>query len=63
MILNLALVFGAAALFPGGFLAGGDAFALAVCGVSLVTLLVFRVDLLWLVAASAAAGLLRFALG
>jgi len=62
VILNLALVFGAAALFPGGFPAGGDAFALGVCAASLVALFAFRVDLLWLVAAGAAAGLLRFAL-
>jgi chromate transporter len=62
VILNLALVFGAAALFPEGFPAGGDAFALAVCAASLVALFAFRVDLLWLVAAGAVAGLLRFAL-
>ena len=59
VILNLALIFGAAVIWPHGFEAGPDLFA-AVLGVAaFVALYRFRVDVLWVVLAGGLAGLAR----
>jgi chromate transporter len=59
VIASLAVVFGEAVFFPDGFPGGLDLFSLSLGVVALVALLRFRLDLLWTVAAGAAAGLLR----
>ena len=59
VIANLALLFGSAVLFPGGFPTGVDPFAAILCAAALAVLLRSRVDLLWVIGAGAAAGLLR----
>jgi chromate transporter len=59
VIASLALLFGGTVLFPGGFPAGGDPFSLVLSAMALLALLLLRVDLVWIVAAGAAAGLLR----
>ncbi len=58
VVLNLALVFGAAVLFPpvpGGF----DALAASLAAVAFVALWRFRVEVLWVVAAGGLLGLVR----
>ncbi|MGH9400428.1 MAG: chromate efflux transporter, partial [Thermoanaerobaculia bacterium] len=59
VILNLALFFGAAVLLPRGPAGGVDLFALCVGAAALVALALFEVDDPWVIAAGAAAGLLR----
>ncbi|MGH9398949.1 MAG: chromate efflux transporter, partial [Thermoanaerobaculia bacterium] len=59
VILNLALVFGAAVVFPRGPAGGVELFALCVGGAALAALALFEVDDHWVIAAGAAAGLLR----
>jgi chromate transporter len=59
VILNLALVFGSAVLFPHGLSGGLDLFALAVGAAAFAALVAGRANDLWVVAAGAAAGLLR----
>lgn len=59
VILNLALVFGAAVLLPRGPAGGVDLFALAVGAAAFAALAVFDVDDPWVIAGGAAAGLLR----
>ena len=56
VILNLAVVFGTAVFFPAG---GLDPFALTVAVLALLVLVRWRVDVLWVIAAGAALGLLR----
>ncbi|MGH9365860.1 MAG: chromate efflux transporter [Thermoanaerobaculia bacterium] len=62
VILNLAFVFGQTVLFPGGFPVGVNVFSVVLCAASLLALLLLRVDLLWVIAGGAAAGLLRASL-
>jgi chromate transporter len=49
VILNLALVFGAAVLWPDGFSRGPDWFAVAVSCAAFVALYRYRIDMLWVV--------------
>jgi len=59
VILNLALVFGAAVIFPAGSAAGGvNWFAAALSVVAFVALYKFKVDVLWVVLAGGILGLL-----
>jgi chromate transporter len=60
VILNLAVVFGAAVFVPAGEV---DLFAVAVAALALLVLARWRVDVLWVVAAGAALGLLRLLVG
>ena len=59
VILNLAVVFGTAVFFPAGVL---DPFALTVAALALLVLVRWRIDVLWVIAAGAALGLLRLLL-
>ncbi len=59
VILNLAVVFGAAVLWPAGSAAAPDLFALALAAVSCAALLLFRVEAVWIVLAGGAVGLIR----
>ena len=60
VILNLALVFGAAVVFPGGFLSGEtDWFAAALSVAAFVALYKFKADVLLVVLAGGLIGLLR----
>ena len=59
VVLNLALVFGAAVIWPHGRL---DLFAAAVAALALLLLARWRVDVLWVIAGGAALGLLRLLL-
>ncbi len=59
VILNLAVVFGAAVLWPAGFAAAPDTFTLALAAAACAALLLTRVDAVWIVVAGAALGLLR----
>jgi chromate transporter len=56
VILNLAVVFGTAVFFPA---CEPDPFALAVAALAFLVLVRWRVDVLWVIAAGAALGLLR----
>ncbi len=58
VILNLALVFGAAVMLPRGMMGGVDLFALASSGAALVALYKLKVDVLWVVLAGGSLGLL-----
>jgi chromate transporter len=59
VILNLALVFGAAVVFPSGLAGGVDFFALALSAAAFVALYRLKADVLLVVAAGGAVGLLR----
>ena len=59
VILNLALVFGAAVMWPQGFEGGPDAFAVLLTAAAFAALYRFKVDVLWVVLAGGAVGLLR----
>ena len=59
VILNLALVFGAAVIWPQGFAAGPDWFAAALGVAAFVALYRLRVDVLWVVLGGGVAGLAR----
>ncbi|HZI94423.1 MAG TPA: chromate transporter, partial [Patescibacteria group bacterium] len=59
VVLNLALVFGTAVIWPGGATAGIDWFAAAVTAAAFIALYRFRLDVLWLVLAGALAGAAR----
>ncbi len=57
VILNLALVFGAAVIMPGGFGAGISWFSACVSSAALLAIYRFRIDALWIVLAGGLAGL------
>src|SRR5215216_325426 len=57
VILNLALVFGAAVIWPGGFSGGTDFFALVMSAAAFVALYKFKADVLWVVLAGGVVGL------
>ncbi|HEX8558838.1 MAG TPA: chromate efflux transporter [Pyrinomonadaceae bacterium] len=59
VILNLALVFGAAVIWPRGLAGGPDWFAAALCAAAFAALYRFRVDVLWVVLAGGLLGLGR----
>jgi chromate transporter len=59
VIFNLALVFGAAVIFPRGFGGGVDGFSLALSAVAFVALYRFKAEVLWVVVACGAVGMLR----
>jgi chromate transporter len=59
VVFNLALVFGAAVIFPRGFGGGVDLFSLALSSVAFVALYRFKAEVLWVVLACGAVGLLR----
>ncbi|HEX8473369.1 MAG TPA: chromate efflux transporter [Pyrinomonadaceae bacterium] len=64
VILNLALVFGLAVIWPRGFAGGTNWFALALSTAAFVALYRFRADVLWVVLAGGIVGLLaKFLLG
>jgi chromate transporter len=62
VILNLALVFGAAVMAPGGLGGPIDAVAVALAAAAFVALRWGKVDLLWIILAGALAGILKGAL-
>jgi chromate transporter len=59
VILNLAVVFGAAVLFPGGFGRAPDLFALVVAAAAFAALSFGKIDDVWVVLAGGAIGLVR----
>ena len=59
VVLNLALVFGAAVIWPRGLSGGADWFAAAVSAAAFVALYKFKADVLWVVLAGGAVGLVR----
>jgi len=59
VVLNLALVFGAAVIWPQGFTGGADWFAAAMTLVAFVALYRFKADVLWVVLTGGVIGLLR----
>ena len=59
VILNLALVFGAAVIFANGFSGNVNWFAAILSLISFVALFQFKIDVLWVVLAGGAVGLLR----
>ncbi|HJU55638.1 MAG TPA: chromate efflux transporter [Pyrinomonadaceae bacterium] len=59
VVLNLALVFGAAVIWPRGLSGGTDWFAAAVSAAAFVALYKFKADVLWVVLAGGAVGLVR----
>ncbi len=63
VVLNLALVFGAAVIWPRGLSGGTEWFALAMSGAAFVVLYRYKVDVLWVVLAGGLIGLVRMALG
>jgi chromate transporter len=63
VILNLALVFGTAVIFPSGLAAGPEWFAAIVTVIAIVMLQWLRLDILWVALAGAALGLARLAWG
>ena len=56
VVLNLALVFGAAVIWPRGLAGGTDFFALALSAAAFVALYRFKADVLWVVLAGGALG-------
>jgi chromate transporter len=59
-VLNLALVFGAAVIWPQGFAAGGaNLFASVLSALAFVALYRWKLDVLWVVLAGGALGLLH----
>ena len=63
VVLNLALVFGAAVIWPRGLAGGTDFFALAVSAAAFLALYRFKADVLWVVLAGGALGLAWTLLG
>ena len=63
VVLNLALVFGAAVIWPRGVAGGGDYFALAVSAAAFFALYRLKADVLWVVLAGGALGLVWTLLG
>ena len=59
VILNLALVFGAAVIWPRGVSGGTDFFSLVMSAVAFVALYRFKADVLWVVLAGGLIGLGR----
>ena len=59
VIANLGLVFGGTVLFPAGLTGGVDLFALILAAAALLALVRLRWEVLWVIAAGAAVGLLR----
>jgi chromate transporter len=59
VILNLALVFGAAVVWPGRISRGPDWFAAAATAAALAALYRYRIDVLWVVLGGGVAGLGR----
>ena len=59
VILNLALVFGAAVIWPGGLAGGTNWFAVIMSGVAFVALYRFKADVLWVVLLGGLIGLAR----
>jgi chromate transporter len=57
VVLNLALVFGAAVIWPRGLAGGADYFALALSAAAFVALYKLKADVLWVVLAGGALGL------
>jgi chromate transporter len=57
VVLNLALVFGAAVIWPGGVAGGTDLFALAMSAAAFVALYKLKADVLWVVIAGGLIGL------
>ncbi|HEV2864139.1 MAG TPA: chromate efflux transporter [Pyrinomonadaceae bacterium] len=62
VILNLALLFGAAVIWPRGFAAPPDLFSLALSAAAFLALYRFKLDVLWVVAGGGLLGLARFLL-
>ncbi|MER3426566.1 MAG: chromate transporter [Pyrinomonas sp.] len=62
VILNLALVFGTAVLWPRGFAAAPDWFALALSAATTVALVRFKAEAVWIVVADIVAGFARYLL-
>jgi chromate transporter len=62
VVLNLALVFGAAVIWPGGVAGGTNWFAAIVSVVAVVFLYRFHVDVLWVILSGGALGLARMLL-
>jgi chromate transporter len=56
VVLNLALVFGAAVIWPNGLPAGPDWFSLGVSALAFVGLYRFKVDVVWIVIAGGLLG-------
>ena len=63
VVLNLALVFGAAVIWPRGLAGGTDFFALVLSAAAFVSLYRFKADVLWVVLAGGALGLAWTLLG
>ncbi len=59
VILNLALVFGAAVIFPAGSVSNPDWFAVAISLIAFVALYKFKAEVLWVVVAGGLIGLLK----
>src|SRR6185369_9488635 len=59
VVLNLALVFGATVIWPGGFTNKMDWFAALMSVAAFVTLYRFKADVLWVVLAGGVIGLMR----
>jgi chromate transporter len=59
VILNLALVFGAAVIFPQGSIVNGDWFAAAMSGAAFVALYKFKSEVLWVVLGGGLIGLVK----
>lgn len=62
VVLNLALVFGAAVIWPQGFAGGTSYFALALSAAAFVVLYRYKIDVLWVVLGGGALGILRMLL-
>jgi chromate transporter len=62
VVLNLALVFGAAVIWPRGLAGGTDFFALGMSAAAFVALYKLKADVLWVVLAGGAVGLGRILL-
>jgi chromate transporter len=63
VVLNLALVFGTAVIWPQGLAGGPSYFALAVSAAAFVVLYRYHVDVVWVVLAGGALGMLRMVVG
>lgn len=63
VILNLAVVFGSTVLFPHGVSGGVNLFAILLGAAALLALIRFKADVLWVIAAGGAIGLLRTLFG
>lgn len=59
VVLNLALVFGAAVIFPAGFTSTANLFAAAISIAAFVALYKFKAEVLWVVLAGGLIGLVK----